>query len=141
MKMRNALAACVGVVALSIASVACDNTARGVKEDAADAQRETGQAVDQSKDAAGRYGERTGNAIENAGRAGDAAMETFDVKTALMADRTVDASGVNVDTDHVTKTVILKGHVPTRSQRVTAEEIAKREAVGYRVDNQLTVGK
>jgi osmotically-inducible protein OsmY len=139
-------------VALSIASIACDNTAQGMREDAAEAKRDAGQAASDARDTADRVGERasdvaheagdkTGNVIENAGRAGDAAMETFDVKAALMADNTVDASGINVDTDHVTKTVVLKGHVPTAAQKTAAEDIAKRKAVGYRVDNQLTIGK
>ena len=52
--------------------------------------------------------------MANAGRAADAAVETMDVKAALMADSRVDAGGINVDTDHETKTVILKGRVPTR---------------------------
>ena len=36
------------------------------------------------------------------------------MKSALMADRTVDASHINVDTFHETKTVVLKGSVKTR---------------------------
>jgi len=152
MQMRSEFAAWLGVFALSMASVACRNTAEGVKQDAAEAKRDAAQATAETKDKAERVGDRAaeaareasdkvGGVLENAGRAGDAAMETFDVKAALMADRRVDASGINVDTDHVTKTVVLKGHVPTTAQRTAAEEIAKIKAVGYRVDNQLTIGK
>ena len=71
-------------------------------------------------------------------RAG-AATETVDVKTALTMDKTVDASGINVDTDGATKVVTLKGTVASAEQRERAEAIAAREATGYRIDNQLTV--
>jgi osmotically-inducible protein OsmY len=51
----------------------------------------------------------------------------------------VDASDINVDTFAATKTVVLKGTVPTEAQKAAAERIAVREAVGYKVNNQLTV--
>jgi len=66
-------------------------------------------------------------------------VETIDVKTALMADRTVDASHINVDTFHETKTVVLKGSVKTATQRDEAARIAAAEAPGYRIDNQLQI--
>ena len=65
------------------------------------------------------------------------AIETIDVKSALMADRTVDASHINVDTFHETKTVVLKGSVKTATQRDEAARIAAAEAPGYRIDNQV----
>ena len=68
-----------------------------------------------------------------------AAVETVDVKSALMADRTVDASHINVDTFADTKTVALKGSVKTATQRDEAARIAATEAPGYRIDNQLTI--
>jgi osmotically-inducible protein OsmY len=80
-------------------------------------------------------GEDTENIMENTG----AGVETMDVKSALMADGRVDASNVNVDTIADTKTVVLKGSVPTAEQRATAEAIARDQAKGYRIDNQLTV--
>ena len=55
------------------------------------------------------------------------------------ADRTVDASHINVDTFHETKTVVLKGSVKTATQRDEAARIAAAEAPGYRIDNQLTI--
>ncbi len=67
------------------------------------------------------------------------AAETFDVKTSLIGDGRVDASHIDVDTISETKTVILRGSVPTRKQRSLAGDIAKREARGYRIDNQLTI--
>jgi osmotically-inducible protein OsmY len=56
-----------------------------------------------------------------------------------MRDDGVDASDINVDTDGVKKVVVLKGSVTTAAQKNRAEQIATREAVGYRVDNQLVV--
>jgi osmotically-inducible protein OsmY len=51
----------------------------------------------------------------------------------------VDASHINVDTDHVTKTVTLKGRVPSAAQKFFAEVIAKEKAPGYMVRNTLVV--
>lgn len=82
-----------------------------------------------------------GNAVANGGRAADAAVETMDVKVALTADKRVDAGDINVDSDHVTKTVTLKGRVPTADQKVLAGQIAVAKAVGYQVRNELTVGR
>ena len=56
-----------------------------------------------------------------------------------MTDTTVDASDINVDTFHETKTVLLKGSVPSAAQKAEAGRIAQREAEGYRIDNQLVV--
>lgn len=68
-----------------------------------------------------------------------AATNTVDVKSALIADGRVDASNINVDTSSSTKTVVLKGSVPTAQQKATAEAIARDKAEGYTVNNQLTV--
>ena len=68
-----------------------------------------------------------------------AAANTVDVKSALIADGRVDASNINVDTSASTKTVVLKGSVPTPQQRTTAEAIARDNADGYTINNQLTV--
>lgn len=67
------------------------------------------------------------------------AAETVDVKSALIADKRVDTSDVNVDTNTSTNTVVLKGSVPTSEQRSIAEQIAREQAKGYRIVNQLSV--
>jgi osmotically-inducible protein OsmY len=67
------------------------------------------------------------------------ATNTVDVKTALIADGRVDASNINVDTSTSTKTVVLKGTVPTEQQKTTAEAIARDKAEGYTISNLLTV--
>jgi osmotically-inducible protein OsmY len=134
-----------------IATAACDNTATGVRQDTAEATDEAkdttsatkAEAQDQAAEARAEGREAANDASRtaaNAGTAIDAAAETIDVKAALMADDTVDASNINVDTMHETKTVVLKGSVPTAAQKTAAGKIAAKEAEGYKVDNQLTVG-
>ncbi|WP_411279541.1 BON domain-containing protein [Gemmatimonas sp.] len=102
-------------------ATACGNTADGAKED--------------TKNAA----EATSEAAASMGSSMDAAGETADVKTALMADTTVDASDVNVDTNKETKTVTLNGSVKSEAQKARAEAIAKQQATGYSVVNNLIV--
>jgi osmotically-inducible protein OsmY len=68
-----------------------------------------------------------------------AEKQTVDVKAALMLDKGIDASRIDVDTDADSKTVTLKGSVPTHSQRAAAERVAREHATGYRVHNRLTV--
>ena len=77
----------------------------------------------------------TEKAVENTG----GALETMDVKAALIADGRVDSGNINVDTSASTKTVLLKGSVPTAEMRSVAEAIAREQAKGYTIDNQLTV--
>lgn len=93
-----------------VTSAACANTMRGVKTD-------------------------TENAVEKTA----AGVETMDVKAALIADGRVDAGNINVDTSASTKTVVLKGSVPTAEQRTIAEGIAREQAKGYTITNNLTV--
>lgn len=100
----------LGATALAFTVAACANTARGVQTDA----------------------ER---ATENV----SAGMETMDVKGTLIADGRVDASNINVDTNAKTRTVVLKGTVPSEDQKQLAEELARREAPDYKIVNQLTV--
>ena len=100
---------CALIVAAAL-SGACANTVRGVKQDTE------------------KVAEKTA-----------AATNTVDVKSALIADGRVDASGINVDTNSSTKTVVLKGTVPSAEQKATAEAIANDKAEGYRIVNQLTV--
>jgi osmotically-inducible protein OsmY len=68
-----------------------------------------------------------------------AATNTVDVKSALIADGRVDASNINVDTSASTRTVVLKGSVPTAQQKTVAEQIARDKAEGYKIQNLLTV--
>jgi len=115
---------------------ACSNTAAGVEKDT---ERNADKAAAEARAATKDASEATKDAAANAGAAIAAAVETIDVKSALMADRTVDSSHINVDTFAETKTVVLKGSVKTATQRDEAARIAAAEAPGYRIDNQLTI--
>ena len=148
MSLKNGYLAVALLSGLSLA--ACSNTAAGVKKDAeinadkaavaADkAEDKVDAAADRAEPAAREAAAESKEAARDAGGAIKAAVETIDVKSALMADRTVDASHINVDTFHETKTVVLKGSVKTATQRDEAARIAAAEAPGYRIDNQLTV--
>jgi len=141
MSLKNGYLAIALMSGLSLA--ACSNTAAGVEKDAeqnADkAAAATAEARADAKEATADASAASKEAATSAGGAVAAAVETIDVKSALMADRTVDASHINVDTFHETKTVVLKGSVKTATQRDEAARIAAAEAPGYRVDNQLTV--
>jgi osmotically-inducible protein OsmY len=145
-RVHNGFLAITAAFVFAVASAACDNAARGAREDAAEAKKDAAEAKAEAKEEAaearaeGR--EAKDDAKRTAGEAGaavDAATETIDVKTALMADASIDASDINVDTFHETKTVVLKGSVPTAAQKAEAAKIAAREAEGYKVTNQLTV--
>ena len=148
MSLKNGYLAIALLSGLSLA--ACSNTAAGAKKDAeinadkaaaaADkAEDKVDPAVDKAQAAGHEAAAETKEATRDASGAVKAAVETIDVKTALMADRTVDASHINVDTFHETKTVVLKGSVKTATQRDEAARIAAAEAPGYRIDNQLTI--
>ena len=138
-RMHNGFLAMTVALAFAVGAAACDNTARGVKKDAAAAKADAQAASADAKAGAKEAASDVKKAANEAGSALDAAKETIDVKTALMADASVDASDINVDTFHETKTVVLKGSVPTAAQKTEASNIAMREATGYKVDNQLVV--
>ena len=138
-RVHNGLLALTAALAFALGGVACDNTARGAKQDATEAKEAAKESSDAVKAESKDEANDAKRAAGEAGRAIDAATETIDVKTALMADQTVDASDINVDTFHETKTVVLKGSVPTAVQKAEAARIAAREAEGYKVDNQLVV--
>jgi predicted small secreted protein len=117
-----------------------------IKEGANDvggALKDAGQAVGHAADKAGHAiagaAKDAGNAASNAA-ANTAGTRTAEIKSALMADKTVDASRIDVDSDGDTKTVTLKGSVKTAGQKATAGRIAKSKADGYAVRNNLTVG-
>lgn len=110
MTTGNTLQTAFALVLVSTLTAGCGATWRGVKAD-------------------------TETAVENTG----GGIETMDVKAALIADGRVDSGNINVDTSASTKTVLLKGSVPTAEMRSVAEAIARDQAKGYTINNQLTV--
>ena len=135
---------------------ACQNTARGVEQDtekntaaareqARDANaeakqeaREAGQSMERAGD---RVAQETRDATHSVGATLDAAAQTMQIKRALIDADNLDANDINVDTDAATKTVTLKGHVPTAAQKAAAERIAKEKAPEYSVSNLLEIRK
>jgi hypothetical protein len=107
--MRKVLQSVLAITLL-VGSAACANTARGVVEDT----KENASTV----------------------RGG---LETVDVKSAILADKTIDADAIDVDTYQDKKVVVLRGSVPTAEQKARAEQIARENAKGYTVDNRLAV--
>jgi osmotically-inducible protein OsmY len=69
------------------------------------------------------------------------AMETVDVKSAIIADKTIDSGAIDVDTYQDKKVVVLRGSVPTEAQKQKAEQIARDSAKGYTVENRLVVAQ
>ena len=143
-------------VALLSASLfaACQNTARGVerdterntaaaREDAREAGNAAERAADRAADATRNAGDQASDKAREAGHSVgatiDAAQQTMEIKTALIDADNIDAGGIDVDTNADTKTVTLKGHVPTAAQKAGAERVAKDKAPGYKVVNQLEV--
>jgi osmotically-inducible protein OsmY len=133
---------------------ACQNTARGVERDT---QKNTAEAKEDAREAnaglkqeaheAGNAVERAGDRVANetkdttrsVGNTLDAAAQTMQIKTALIDANNLNANDIDVDTDGATKTVTLKGHVPTAAQKAAAARIAKEKAPDYRIVNDIVV--
>src|SRR5215475_15058552 len=124
-------------VGVALFSTACRNTAAGLKRDT---EENSKKAAVQAGQAAEKASAATADAAQRAAEAAQAGAQTVSVKTALLADKRVTAKGIDVDTDLATRTVTLKGHVPTQEQKSIAEEIASERSSGYHVRNELTVG-
>jgi osmotically-inducible protein OsmY len=140
---------------------ACQNTARGVEQDTAEAKQEAREAnaemkqeareanaeVKQEAREAGNTAERAGDrvveetkdATRSVGATLDAAAQTAQIKTALIDADNLDANDIDVDTNGSTKTVTLNGHVPTAAQKAAAARIAKEKAPDYTIVNNIAV--
>ena len=156
------------LVAACVATACSDKTeqqAREAGQRAADAARATGAAVESAAQDAVNGAERASDAVQNASQTkndaeaslkqagqnaknvvtgaadtANAAAQTAKVKTALVADSRVTAADINVDTDAASKTIVLKGHVPSAEQKTAAGRIAADKASpGYTVRNELTI--
>jgi osmotically-inducible protein OsmY len=99
-------------LSFAVAAIACGDTARGVVQDT----RDNTTAV-------------------------KGGLQTLDVKTAIIADKTIDSGAIDVDTYADKKLIVIRGSVPTEAQKMKAEQIAKQNAEGYTIDNRLVVAK
>lgn len=104
-----------------------------------EAGRDLKEAGRDLKEAAKDAGEKVEEAAEGLAPKVDAAKQVADVKMALMADPNVDGTGINVDAELETRTIHLKGTVPTAAQKSAAERIARDKAQGWKIHNMLTV--
>lgn len=137
------------------AAEAASSAAAGARDAATRAGEAAQSAVDATRDAIEHAGESetarkaaelgaaaTGAAADltrSAARAAAGGALTAAIKTALMADRTIDASGIDVDTDETRRVVSLKGRVQTTAQRTAAVALARTKAPGYEIRDQLII--
>jgi len=131
------LSVCVCAAGVVLFSTACRNTAAGLKRDT---EENSKKATVEAGKAAEKASAATADVTQRAAEAAQAGAQTVSVKTALLADKRVTAKGIDVDTDLTTRTVTLKGHVPSEEQKAIAEQIASERSSGYHVRNELTVG-
>jgi hyperosmotically inducible periplasmic protein len=108
--MKQTLAHTITAIVLTLFAAGCAQTAQGVVTDT----KENASAV-------------------------RGAVETLDVKSAIIADKTIDAGAIDVDTYQDKKVVVLRGSVPTDAQKAKAEQIARQHAEGYSIENRLAV--
>jgi osmotically-inducible protein OsmY len=108
--MKQTLAYTIAALTLTLSAAGCARTAQGVVTDT--------------------------KANTSAVKGG---LETLDVKTAIIADKTIDSGAIDVDTFQDKKIIVLRGSVPTAAQKAKAEQIAHQNAEGYTIDNRLAV--
>ena len=113
------------------------------KQEGREANAELRQEAREAGNAAERAGDRAAHEAKDMGRSVgatlDAAAQTMQIKTALIDADNLDANNIDVDTNASTKTVTLRGHVPSASQKAAAERIAKEKAPDYRVVNNIAI--
>ncbi|MBS1705858.1 MAG: BON domain-containing protein [Armatimonadetes bacterium] len=104
------------LLAIGAVLMGCSNTAEGVKEDA----QQDAKAVQE--------GAKT--ASENASEAGRDISAATDltpaIKTAIVADPSLNDSANQIDVDSTEEKVTLSGHVKTAEMKKIAEDIATR---------------
>jgi len=130
---------------------------QGAAREAGENLQQAGQAVENTAENAGEAvagaaqnaQEAVGGVARNAGKevqdAGQAMSLTPRVKNALVADKSIDASTIDVDTTGEKDTVTLKGTVRSEAEKTRATQIAKKALTDagsqFKVKNNLTVQK
>lgn len=130
-KRWNALLGAAAIVGIAGVAGCADRNNNG-QPDSAATSGEIGNAADTA-------GQATENAVEGTADVASQSAITGKIKTALLADASIGATKIDVDTVEDTKTVTLSGEVTNAAQKTLAEKIAKKEAPDYKVDNKLTV--
>lgn len=120
--------------------------AENAGEAVAGAAKTAGKEV---KQGAENVGEAVGGAVKTAAKetqdAGQSMTLTPKVKNALVVNKQIDASTIDVDTSGEKDTVILKGTVRSESEKKLAEQVARKALAdaksNFKLKNQLTVAK
>jgi osmotically-inducible protein OsmY len=144
---------------------ACQNTARGLEQDtennaakAKAASRDAAPVVEHAAEATMQAAANAADAISEAAKNASAGAEqrskdeanttasaldstalSMKIKTALIADKSINASEIDVDASGSARTVTLKGLVRTSAQKAEAERVARDKAPGYEIVNMLAV--
>ena len=166
MTQRYSIATALTIAGASVALLACTGTSRanqggGSAETYASPSPKSGDVVDKARVDAEKAGEKvkegaekTGEVVKDAakdvkreakpaakevGETVDATKQHLDVKAALLADKAVDASHIDIHVNKEAKILYLRGTVPTAAQKAAAERIARDKADGFAVHNELTV--
>jgi phosphoenolpyruvate-protein kinase (PTS system EI component) len=96
-------------------------------------------AARSARDAAAKGARAAAAAGSDAAVSAAAVLRTGAVKAALLQDRSIDVSDVDVTTDQVARRVTLKGRVATAAVRDKVVDIARDAAPGYTIDNELSI--
>jgi len=118
---------------------AAEQTAAATKEVAREVSKAAEPAVEALREGTAAAAQAAKESMSGATRAADAAQQTVQIKTALMADATIDSTTIDVDTRADTQTVILKGHVRSAAEKASAGRVAAAKAPGFKIDNRLEV--
>jgi len=122
----------LGAVAVISVAGCADRNDNG-QPDSAATSGEISNSVDNAGDAAGNTADSAGAAMKNMD---DAAM-TPKIKTALGNNASLKGSNINVDSKD--SGVTLSGTVKNEAQKKVAANIAKQNAPGYKIMNNLKV--
>ena len=105
------------------------------------------KTVDAAKEGGRMAGEAVGGVGKAVAGAGDKLELTPKIKAALIADKTIDASSLNVDTMADTKTIVIKGSVSSADKKNLVTQVAQKALAdtnegkaGYKIKNEVTVG-
>lgn len=128
------------------AAKAAGETVENAGEAVGGAAKAAGQAVENTAEHAG---EAVGGAVKGAQQGvTDAAQSvalTPKIKNALVADKQIDASTIDVDTSGEANTVILKGTVRSAAEKSRAATVAQKALKDakstFKLRNDLTVAK
>jgi len=148
LKYLNASIAILGAMLMA----GCTPEAR---TDLGQAGSEVGQATEKSVEATGEVVQKAGEKVKDTAEAtgelvggaakqvGAATTLTPAVKTALAADKQIDASTIDVDTKEDQKVVIIRGTQKTATQKDHATAVAKKAVAdagsSYQIRNEIKI--